>query len=153
MKLAFASKAKWVLALILLTASVSCNRRDPNIPKVARAVQVFDDRFNQGKFHEIYADADLRFQQSVSEHEFSEKLATLLREHGPIQEIHVNGVDYMNRWQRLLPELKPTRFIGYYTKCTNGTFQQLFIFDVTGAEAKLMEFETSIEDANRKRKH
>jgi len=133
--------------------AASCNRKDPNVPKVVQAVKLFNGRFNAVRFHEIYASADTRFQQSVSETEFTDKLESLLREHGPIQESNVNGIDYMTRWQRLFPELKPTRFIGYYSRCSTGGFQELFQFDVTGDEAKLLEFETSIEDANRKRKH
>jgi len=133
--------------------ALSCNRKDPSIPKLVTAVKVFDGRFNAVQFHEIYANADPRFQQSVSESEFSAKLAALLQEHGPIQESSINGFDYTTRWQKLFPELRATRFVGYYNRCKTGGFQSLFKFDVTGDEAKLLEFETSIEDANRKLKH
>ena len=130
----------------------SCNRKDPNIPKVVKAVRVFNERFNTAHFHEIYANADQRFQQSTSEGEFPGKLTALLQEHGPIQESNINGFEGTNRWQRLFPELRPTRFIGYYNKCKIGGFQSLFTFDVTAAEAMLLQFDTSIEDANKKRK-
>ena len=130
--------------------SISCTRRDANALKVAVAVRIFIDRFNAGKFGEIYATSDPRFQQSATEDQFSGKLAGLLQEHGAIQSAGVNGIEYMTRWQRLFPETKPTRFIGYYFHCRDGGFQGLFTFDVTGNEARLLSFETSVEDANRK---
>ena len=74
----------------------------------------------------------------------------MLQEHGAIQTAGVNGIEGMTRWQKLFPETKPTRFIGYYFHCKGGGFQGLFTFDVTGDEARLLSFETSIEDANRR---
>jgi hypothetical protein len=135
-----------------IAASVSCDRRDPNIPKVDAAVRLFNGRFNAGRFQEIYSNADPRFQKSITEDEFTAKLAGLLEEHGPIHSSGMNGFEGMTRWQKLFPETKPTRFIGVYNHCTSGGFQELFTFDVTGLEAKLLVFETSIEDANRKRR-
>ena len=131
-------------------SSTSCHRRDPNIRKVDAAVRLFNGRFNGARFHEIYASADSRFQQSVSEEKLTTKLEGLLKEHGQIQSTGINGFEDMTRWQRLFPETKPTRFIGVYNHCDRGGFQELFTFDVTGEEAKLLEFETSVEDANRK---
>lgn len=142
-----------VMIVGIPATSISCNRRDPNIPKVDAAVRLFNGRFNAGRFHEIYVNADPSFQQSVSEEELTAKLAGLLQEHGPIESSGRNGFEGMTRWQRLFPESKPTRFIGVYSRCKSGGFQQLFTFNVTGAEAKLLEFETSIEDANRKLRH
>jgi hypothetical protein len=139
-----------LLLAVVSVIAVSCTRKDPNVPKVAAAVRLFNGRFNAGLFHEIYANADPRFQQAVSEDEFTTKLAALLEEHGPIKSSGVNGLEFMTRWQRWFPETKPTRFIGLYSQCERGGFQELFKFDVTGAEAKLLGFETSIEDANRK---
>jgi hypothetical protein len=139
-----------VLIASVCLISISCTRKDSNAAKVAVAVRVFIDRFNAGKFGEIYATSDPRFQESVSEDQFSKKLAGLSQEHGAIQSAGVNGIEYMTRWQRLFPEAKPTRFIGYYFACRNAGFQGLFTFDVTGDEARLLSFETSIEDANRK---
>jgi hypothetical protein len=137
----------------ITSTSISCNRRDPNIPKVDAAVRVFNGRFNVGRFHEIYATADPRFQQSVSEEDFTIKLAGLLQEHGPIESSGMNGFESMTRWERLFPESKAKRFIGVYSRCKSGGFQELFTFDVTGKEAKLLEFDTSIEDANRRLRH
>ena len=65
----------------------------------------------------------------------------------------MSGFDGMTCWQRIFPEFKPTRFIGYYSRCRNGGIQGLFQFDVTGDETKLLEFSTSLEEANRKIKH
>ena len=113
-------------------------------------MKLFIVRFNAGKFGEIYATADPRFHKSVSEQEFSLKLAALLQEHGMIRSAGVNGFESMTRWQRLFPESKPIRFIGYYFGCKDGGFQGLFTFDVTGNEARLLKFGTSIEDANSK---
>jgi hypothetical protein len=138
-----------LIASVSVIAS-SCTRKDPNLPKVVVAARLFIDRFNAGSFAEIYATADPRFKQSVSEEQFSRKLAGLLQEHGAIQSAGVNGIEGKTRWQRFLPEFKPTRFIGYYFRCKDGGFQGLFQFDVTGDEARLLSFETSIEDANRK---
>ena len=139
-----------VLIASISVLSVSCTRKDTNVRKVIAGVSFFIDRFNAGKFGEIYAKADPRFQQSLSEEEFSRKLDGLLQEHGAIRSAGVNGIEGMTRWQRFFPEFKPTRFIGYYFACRNGGFQGLFTFDVTGTEARLLSFETSIEDANRK---
>ena len=130
--------------------SISCTRRDPNAPKVVAAVEFFIVRFNAGKFGEIYAKADPRFQQSISEEGFSLKLAALLQKHGVIKSAGVNGFESMTRWQKLFPESKPTRFIGYYFGCKDGGFQGLFTFDVTSNEARILNFATSIEEANRK---
>jgi len=130
--------------------SVSCTRNDTNVLKVNAGVSFFIDRFNAGKFGAIYASADPRFQQSLSEEQFSRKLAGLLREHGAIRSAGVTGIEGMTRWQRLFPEFKLTRFVGYYFHCKDGGFQGLFTFDVTGDEARLLSFETSIEGANRK---
>ena len=116
-------------------------------------MRLFNGRFNAGLFHEIYQAADPRFQQSVREADFTVKLEGLFQEHGPIQSSGVNGIEGMTRWQRMFPEFKPTRFIGVYSKCKSGGFEELFTFDVTGNEAKLLEFYTSIEEANRKRPH
>jgi hypothetical protein len=142
-----------VMMLAMTTTSISCSRKDPNIPKVDAAVRLFNGRFNAGRFHEIYANADPRFKQSVSEEELATKLTGLLQEHGPIQSSGMNGFESMTRWQRMFPESKPTRFIGVYNHCRSEGFQELFTFDVTGDEAKLLAFETSIEDANRKLLH
>ncbi len=135
----------------IFAASISCNRRDPNLPKVTAAIRKFNGRFNAGQFQEIYADADPRFKRSVSEEDFKKKVGSLLQEHGPIQSASVNGFEDMTRWQRLFPETKPKRFLGVYCHCRDGAFQELFEFDVTGEEAKLLKFDTSIEDANRNR--
>lgn|GEM_PF-5530618 len=145
-----------VCCIVMIAAaamSISCSRRDPYIQKVDAAVRLFNDRFNAGQFHEIYADADPRFQQFVHEDEFTGKLESLFQEHGPIQSSGMNGFEDKTRWQRIFPEFKPTRFIGVYSKCKSGSFQELFTFDVTGNDAKLLEFYTSIEEANRKRTH
>ena len=139
-----------VLIASVCLISISCTRRDPNAPKVVAAVEFFIGRFNAGKFGEIYATTDPRFQQSISEQEFSLKLAALLQEHGMIRSAGVNGFESMTRWQKLFPESKPTRFIGYYFGCKEGGFRGLFTFDVTGNEARLLKFATSIEDANTK---
>jgi hypothetical protein len=141
------------VTVAILATSISCDRRDPNLPKVAAAIRKFNGRFNAGQFQEIYADADSRFQQSVSENDFKKKVGGLLQEHGPIQSTSVNGFEDMTRWQRLFPETKPTRFLGVYSHCRDGGFQELFEFDVTGEEAKLLKFNTSIEDANRDPQH
>jgi hypothetical protein len=139
-----------VLIASVCLISISCTRKDPNVPKVVAAVKFFIDRFNAGKFGEIYATADPRFQKSVSEQEFSLKLAGLLQEHGMIRSAGVNGFESMTRWQKLFPESKPIRFVGYYFGCKEGGFQGLFTFDVTGSEARLLKFGTSIEDPNNK---
>ena len=142
-----------VAVAALVCTSISCSRKDSNIPKVVSAIKVFNLRFNAGQFHEIYASADPRFRASITESDFAMKLSDLRREHGPIHESNITGFEDLSRWQRLLPEFRPTRFIGMYSRCKEGGFQELFKFDVTGDEAKLLEFETSIEDANRKLKH
>ena len=139
-----------VLIALVCVISTSCTRRDQNLRKVVVAAQFFINRFNVGRFDDIYAKADPRFQKSVSEEQFSRKLAGLLQEHGAIQSAGVNGIEGMTRWQRLFPETKRTRFIGYYFHCKDGGFQGLFTFDVAGDEARLLSFETSIEEANRK---
>lgn len=141
------------LLVVLVLSTASCERADPNIPKVDAAVRLFNGRFNAGRFYDIYASTDPRFQRGESEEEFTTKLASLLEEHGPIQSTALNGFEGETRWQRLFPELKPTRFIGVYNRCANGGFQELFTFDVTGNEARLLEFATSIEEANRKLRH
>lgn len=147
-------KVYWALLLTVISAAaLSCNRRDPNIPKVNAGIRKFNERFNAGLFHDIYANADPRFQQSISEETFAQKLESLLEEHGPIMSTGINGVEYMSRWQRLFSESKPIRFLGVYSHCRNGGFQELFQFDITGEEAKLVSFETSIEDANRNLQH
>ena len=135
---------------VLAATSISCTRRDPTIPKVDAAVRLFNGRFNAGRFHEIYTSADPRFQQSVSEDEFTTKLEGLLLEHGQIQSSVMNGFDSFTRWQRMFPESKPTRFIGFYNHCKSEGFQELFTFDVTGDEARLLKFGTSITDPNTK---
>lgn len=153
MRLKFVGNICCAVVIAVLAANLSsCNRKDPNIQKVDAAISLFNGRYNLGRFHDIYANADPRFQESVSEDEFTKKLAGLLQEHGPIQSSGVNGVQGMTRWQRIFPESLPTRSLGVYNDGTNGGFQELFTFDVTGNEAKLLEFETSIEDANRKRR-
>src|SRR5216684_4085154 len=137
-----------VTGLICLVSS--CTRKDPNIPKVVNASRTFNERFNSARFHEIYSDADPRFQHSISEAEFTSKLNELLQQHGLIEKTSVNGFDEMTRWERLFPESKPTRFVGYYNHCQNGGFQELFQFDVTGEEAKLLDFDTDIDEHNKK---
>ncbi len=129
--------------------TLSCSRKDPNIPKVDKAIRLFNGRFNAARFHEIYSDADPRFQQSVSEVDFTQKLSGFLGEHGPIQNSNINGFEGMTRWQRMFPESKPTRFIGIYSKCKNGGFQEFFEFDVTGNDAKLLKFGTDLSDLNK----
>jgi hypothetical protein len=141
-----------VLIAAVSTVAVGCTRRDPNVPKVDAALVLFNDRFNAGQFHKIYQAADSRFQQSVNEADFTTKLAGLLKEHGQIQSSGLNGIEGMTRWQKLFPESKPTRFVGYYSQCKSGGFQELFTFDVTGDDAKLLEFYTSVEDANKLRR-
>ncbi len=142
-----------VMIAAIPATSISCNRRDPNIPKVDAAVRLFNGRFNAGRFHEIYANADPRFQQSVSEGDLTIKLAALLKEHGPIESSGINGIDGMTRWQRLFPESKPTRFIGVYSRCKTGGFQEFFNFNVIGEEARLIEFGTSLEELNNKQRY
>jgi len=154
MRLKFGGRLCSVLLIAAISVlSISCNRRDPNIPKVDAAVRRFNSRFNAGRFDEIYANADPRFQQSIKEDEFTAKLAGLLQDHGPIESSGINGFEDLTRWQRLFPESRPTRFIGVYSHCKSGGFQELFKFDVTGDEGRLLEFETSIEEANRKLQH
>jgi len=154
MELKLVGKICCAAVMVVISAiSISCNRRDPNLPKVAAAIRKFNGRFNSGRFEEIYADADSGFQQTVTEDDFKKKVGSLLQEHGPIQSTSVNGFEDMTRWQRLFPETKPTRFLGVYSHCRDGGFQELFEFDVTGEEAKLLKFDTSIEDANRNRNH
>jgi hypothetical protein len=142
-----------VMIAVIIATSISCHRKDPNIPKVDAAINLFNGRFNASRFHEIYANADPSFQKSVSEEEFTAKLAGLLQEHGPIESSGINGFEGMTRWQRLFPESKPTRFIGVYSRCKTGGFQEFFTFNVTGDEARLLEFGTSIEELNRKLRH
>jgi len=137
----------------LWCCATSCNRKDPNIPKVDSAIRLFNGRFNAARFREIYLDADPRFRQSVGESEFTSKLALLLQEHGPIRESNINGFEGLTRWQRMFPEFRPSRSIAIFSKCDNGGFQELFVFDVTGQEAKLVEFETDINDHNKKLQH
>lgn len=141
-----------VIAAITAT-SISCHRRDPNIPKVDAAVRLFNGRFNAGRFHEMYANADPRFQQTVTEDEFTMKLSGLLQEHGPIESSGMNGFEGMTRWQRLFPETKRTRFIGVYNHCKTGGFQEFFTFEVVNDEAKLLGFGTSIEELNIQQGH
>jgi len=116
------------------------------------AVRDFNTRFNRAQFPEIYARAHPQFRTSISEQEFTEKLSRLLQEHGPISEGNVNGFEYFSRWQRMFPEFKPTRSEFIYVKCRDGGFQEIFTFDVSGEEGQLLEFSTSIEESNRKRK-
>jgi len=117
------------------------------------AVRDFNTRFNHAQFNELYAHAHPQFRASISEQEFSEKLSNLLQEHGPIRESNINGIDYFSRWQRMFPEFKPTRSVFIFSRCRDGGFQEIFSFDVSGEEAKLLEFSTSIEEANSKLKH
>ena len=146
--------ALYVIALVAsLGLANACTRNDPNIPKVAKAARAFDDHFNASQFHEIYSEADPRLRNSVGEVEFTSTLSDLLQRHGQIQTSSINGFDDMTRWQRFFPESKPTRFIGFYNHCSVGGFQALFVFDVTGEEAKLLEFDTDIDEHNRKLQH
>jgi hypothetical protein len=132
----------------LLALAGACNRRNVNAPKIKKAVTSFNDRFNSSEFHEIYVATDERLRKSVSESEFSSKLSELRRLHGPIQSSTVNGFQAPTRWDRFFPP--STEFIGYYNHCSDGGFQSLFIFDVTGEEAKLVEFDTDIDEHNKK---
>jgi len=133
---------------VITATSISCHRRDPYIAKVDAGVRLFNGRFNAGRFHDIYANADPRFQQTISEDEFTNKLSSLFQEHGPIESSGLNGIDGMTRWQRLFPETKRTRFIGVYNHCKTGGFQEFFTFDIVNDEAKLLGFGTSIEELN-----
>jgi hypothetical protein len=138
-----------VAALVsVLVFSGACIRRNVSAGKVTAAVKRFNDRFNSSEFHEIYIDADERFRKSVSEADFILKLSELRRQHGPIQSSNVNGFQEEKGWHRLFPPA--TEFIGYYNHCSAGGFQSLFVFDITGEEAKLVEFETDINDHNKK---
>src|SRR5947207_13571687 len=130
------------LCIIAVVASLglvnACTRRDPNIAKVSKAVRTFNDDFNASQFHKIYSEADPRLRNSVGEVEFTSKLSDLFQQHGQIQTTSINGFEDMTRWQKLFPESKPTRFIGFYNHCSVGGFESLFEFDVTGEEAKLL---------------
>ena len=144
----------YVIAFVAsLSLANACTRNDPNIPKVGKAVRRFNDHFNASQFHEIYSEADQRLRNSIGEVEFTSKLSELFQRHGQIQTSSINGFEDMTRWQRLFPESKPTRFIGFYNHCSVGGFQALFEFDVTGEEAKLLEFDTDIDEHNKKHQH
>src|SRR5687767_9786997 len=141
-----------IAVLAMSSVITSCNRQDPNIPKVTKAVRAFNARFNAEQFEEIYSEADQKFRTSVTRDSFTSRLRGLRQTHGPIQRSGVNGIESLSRWQRLFPESKPTRFIGFYNHCTNGGFQALFEFDVTADDARLLEFSTDINEHNNKRR-
>jgi hypothetical protein len=143
----------FVALFIGLSSPAACNRRDEDGGKVVKAAKTFNDRFNASQFHEIYIDADPRLRNSVSEVDFTAKLSDLRRQHGSIDSSSVNGFEGKTFWDRVLPRSKSTRFIGYYNHCTSGGFQSLFVFDITGDQAKLVEFDTDIDEHNRKLLH
>ena len=147
-------QALFVIAVVAsLSLTNACTRKDPNIPKVGKAVRTFNDHFNASEFHEIYSEADPRLRDSVGEVEFTSKLSDLFQQHGQIQTSSINGIEDMTRWQRLFPESKPTRFIGFYNHCSVGGFQTLFQFEVTGEDAKLLEFDTDVDEHNKRLRH
>jgi len=130
-----------VAALVsVLVFSGACIRRNVIAGKVTPAVKRFNDRFNSSEFHEIYIDTDERFRKSVSEADFVSKLSELRRQHGPIQSTTVNG---FQEEKGLFPPA--TEFIGYYNHCSAGGFQSLFVFDITGDEAKLVDHNKKLQ--------
>jgi hypothetical protein len=144
-----AGRAITAVAFFALLSSACA--KDTNLSKVFAAVRTFHSQFNAGRFHDMYANADARLRASISEDDFVAKLSSLRQSHGQIRDSGINGFEDFSQWQRIFPNAKPVRFVGFYNHCEQDGFQEFFQWDVQGNEAKLVTYENDLDDSNRAR--
>jgi hypothetical protein len=140
-----------MMLLSVMLFSSAC-AKDTNITKVFQAARKLHLQFNDGNFHDIYAEADPKFRESISEDAFIAKLDKLRQTHGRIQQSSLMGFEASTWWQRHFPNLKPVRFVGFYNHCEQDGFQEFMDWDVRGGEPKLLRYENDIESMNSNRR-
>lgn len=144
MGMMFRKKSQVIISLLALFLFASCEAKDTNIIKAQDAAQKFHSRFNTVNFKEIYEDSDPSFRATISESSFIDKMKKLRETHGEIRESILIEYEHRSWWERRFANNNPTHLIGYSNKCDKDGFPEIFLWNVTGNEAKLIKYENGV---------
>jgi Protein of unknown function (DUF4019) len=132
----FARLIKTSLCLVLLTGLAAFGSCSLSKGKgIAEAgVAKFHDRYNAGKFNEIYADTDEKFKKVTSEAEWTTLLEALHRKLGVVKQSKSAG------WGVNATPQGTMATLNYEVEFSEGKGTEQFVFHITGDQARLLGY-------------
>ena len=127
------AKLKVILLVVLLALSSACSLTKGKATAEAAVIK-FHERFNAGKYQEIYADADEGFKSSVTEDQWVALLETVQRKLGSVKESHSTS------WGVNTTTAGTMATLGYDVDFSEGKGDEKFVFHITGDKALLYHY-------------
>jgi hypothetical protein len=122
----------FIFALAALTVSCSLTKGKE---KGELAAEQFHQEFNAGQYQTIYRKGDDKFQEAVTEAEFTEFLEAVRRKLGTVEKATPTG------WMINATTMGTVVKLGYETQFSEGKGTEQFAFLISGDQATLLRYD------------
>lgn len=122
----------FIFAFASLTVSCSLTKGKE---QGGRAAEQFHQQFNVGQYQTIYQQGDKKFQEAVTEAEFTEFLEAVRRKLGTVEKATPTG------WKVNAMPMGTVVTLGYETQFSDGKGTEQFSFLISGEQATLLRYD------------